>query len=137
MTLSLLHQDPLVYFVLSMNLFTHAAFCDFMLWSFEKYWFAELYRSYKCWYISSQNNPNSHTYHHLQSYQKKSLIIGKLSNLCCQYEFFKILIFACKFQFYHWQPTLTVVFSEVTGSFYSFLQKCLPTLNNHRCHSFF
>lgn len=38
----------------------------------------------------------------------------------------KILIFAGKLKFYHWQQILSVVFLEVTGSLGSFFKKCLP-----------
>lgn len=42
-----------------------------------------------------------------------------------RYKYSKILILACKLEFYHWQQILSLVFLEEAGSLYSF-SGCLP-----------
>lgn len=51
-----------------------------------------------------------------------------------KYKFSKILTFACKLEFYHWQKILSVVFLEVTGSTSFNFEKMsgsYPSLNSH------
>lgn len=48
-----------------------------------------------------------------------------------EFKFSEILIFAWKLKYYHWEPTLSMVFLEVTGSLCSFFRNYLPRLHNY------
>lgn len=51
-------------------------FGSFTNWSFWKYWFTELYRSYKYWHISLYNRKRLHSLTHHQSHEKINSVLG-------------------------------------------------------------
>lgn len=96
--------------------------------SFGKYWFPELCRSSKCWYISSYNIKKKNLACVTDLIRKKTFILRTCQAHSGRYKFFKILIFTWKLRFYHWHHILSVVFFEVTDTLCSFLRKCLPNI---------
>lgn len=80
-----------------------------MHWSFKKYWFTRLYRSFKCRYILLYNilKITSPIYSRFQKFQ----LVFKISD------------------FITWQQMLPVVFLEATGPLLSFFwRKYLPNI---------
>lgn len=80
-----------------------------MHWSFEKYWFTRLCRSFKCWYILLYNILKI-TFPVYSRFQKFQLVLQNSD-------------------FITWQQMLPVVFLEATGPRLSFfLRKYLPNI---------
>lgn len=123
----------LVCLMLLLDLLSVYDFYNIMYLSFGKYWFPDLCRSSKCWYISFYNI-------------KKSCIIFSLTRkvfkyweslkfTSSRYKFARILFFSIwKLDFYHWQQTLCIIFLEVTDSHCLSWRPCLLNthLSNHR-----
>lgn len=109
---TLLHQNPCCTFSGS---FSYVWSCNFMHWSFGKYWVPEL------WDITISTFVNIFT----DRIRKSLLVLGGCQAYSGRYKYSKILIFTRKFEFCHWLQILSVVFLEEAGSLYSF-SRCLP-----------
>lgn len=104
-----------------------------MCWSFVKYWFSshvDLPNVYTFYYTIYLKNIFINIFANLRNVSKYwEAVKFTVADTC----FPKILIFAGKLKFHHWQQILSVVFLEVTGSLGSFFKKMsakCPSLNH-------
>lgn len=100
----------------------------------NRYLIGCLCRSPKCWHISLFNIKKSHLLISPPSSSEESFKYWEAVKIYGKYIFFKILIFAWKTKFYHWQQIMSIASLEVTSLLCSFSRKVYQTSKSKESH---